>query len=503
MRFMVIHGPNLNMLKSRPQSIYGQRSLEEINNEIRTWCMKNNIHVDIVQSNCEGEIIDYLHKFQSYNGIVINPGAYTHYSYAIGDAVELVNIPVVEVHLSDIYSREDFRRKSVIASHCYRQISGFGFHGYILALQAIIHKIEEVDSMTYYRVAELKKQLKEKGLDAMLVNQPENRQYITGFTGSSGYVLFTQDKDYFFTDFRYIEQAKEQLEGFEIVKHGFSPLDDISQYLSNAGVQKLGFEEHFATYQAFQRYQKAFKNIQVLPAGPIVEEIRKVKDRTEIENTEKAIDIAVAAFEHILGFLKPGIKEVDVALELEFFMRKKGASGLAFETIVASGHRSALPHGIASEKVLEEGDFVKMDFGCVYNGYCSDISRTVVLGKATDKQKKIYDTVLKAQQAAIDNIKAGVSGKKADDYARSVITEAGYGDKFGHGLGHGIGMVVHENPRVSPNSEDILRPGNIITVEPGIYIPEYGGVRIEDMLVITEDGSKNLTKATKEFIEIT
>ncbi|WP_350344552.1 type II 3-dehydroquinate dehydratase [Proteinivorax tanatarense] len=503
MRFLVIHGPNLNMLEKRPQEIYGKKSLEEINNIIKDWCIKNNIQVDIIQSNYEGEIIDYLHKFQSYNGIIINPGAYTHYSYAIADAVELVTVPVIEVHLSDIKSREDFRRKSVIANHCYKQISGFGYQSYILALQAIIHKIEEVDSMSYYRTAELKKAMKEKDLDSMLITQPQNRQYITGFTGSSGYVLLTQQKDYFFTDFRYVEQAKEQIENFEIIKHGFQPLEEIFEYIKNADVNKIGFEEQFSTYHVYQRYKETFKGVELVPSGPLVEEIRKVKDKTEIEKMEKSIDIAVSAFEHILGFLKPGIKEIDVALELEFFMRKKGASGLAFDTIVASGHRSALPHGIASDKVLEQGDFVKMDFGCVFNGYCSDISRTVVLGKATDKQKKIYDTALKAQLAAIENIKSGVSGKKADDFARHIITEAGYGDKFGHGLGHGIGMVVHENPRVSPNSEDILKTGNVVTVEPGIYIPEYGGVRIEDMLVITEDGNKNLTKATKEFIEIT
>lgn len=352
------------------------------------------------------------------------------------------------------------------------------------------------------RLTRLKGKLREEKVDALLVLQPQNRYYLSGFSGSSGYLIITQDEDVLLTDFRYKEQAKNEVTGITIVQHGLDPMGDIYTELKRLGVKVLGFEQEYTTYSNYLTYVRSFPDLELKHVKPIVEELRKVKDQHEIAKMEKAIEITGEAFAHILGFLKPGITEKEVALELEFFMKKRGASGLAFTTIVASGHRSSLPHGIASEKVLEKGDFVKIDFGCIYNHYCSDLTRTVVLGKATDKQKEIYNTVLEAQLKAIDGIKAGISGKDADSLARDVIYSKGYTENFGHGLGHGIGMVVHENPRVSPKAEDLLQTGNVVTVEPGIYIEGYGGVRIEDMLVITDIGNRNLTKVTKELIEI-
>lgn len=352
------------------------------------------------------------------------------------------------------------------------------------------------------RLTKLKGKLRQEKIDALLVLQPQNRYYLSGFSGSSGYLIVTEKEDVLLTDFRYKEQAKREVKGINIIEHGLDPLLDVYGELKRLGVKTLGFEQEFTTYSNYLNYGKVFDGIELKHVPPIIEELRKVKDSEEILKMEKAIEITGEAFAHILGFLKPGITEREVALELEFFMKKKGASGLAFNTIVASGQRSSLPHGIASDKVLEKGDFVKIDFGCVYNHYCSDLTRTVVLGKATEKQKEIYDIVLEAQLKAIEGIKSGITGKYADSLARDIISTKGYKDNFGHGLGHGIGMVVHENPRVSPKGEDILKPGNVITVEPGIYIEGYGGVRIEDMLVITENGNINLTKVTKELIEI-
>ena len=231
-------------------------------------------------------------------------------------------------------------------------------------------------------------------------------------------------------------------------------------------------------------------------------ELRGIKDQQELEILAEAVAIGDKAFTHILGFLRPGLTERQVALELERHMQDLGATAASFETILASGPRSAMPHGVATERVLQKNEFVKMDYGCIYKGYCSDMTRTVVLGKADDKQREIYNIVLEAQLAAISGIKAGMTGKEADSLARDVITARGYGDNFGHGLGHGVGLAIHEHPRAGIASENVLAVNNVVTAEPGIYIPGWGGVRIEDMLVVEEGGCRNLTASPKELIEI-
>jgi len=239
-----------------------------------------------------------------------------------------------------------------------------------------------------------------------------------------------------------------------------------------------------------------------VPLKGDVDALRQIKSEEELEYLEKAEAIGDLAFEKILTILKPGMTELEVAAELEYQMKKAGAENFSFSTIVASGLNSSMPHAIPGEKKLEEGDFVTMDFGCTYKGYCSDMTRTVVLGKASEKQKEIYNTVLKAQLAALDAIKAGVTGKSVDKVARDIITEAGYGECFGHGLGHSVGLFIHEEPRLSPAGETVLEENMIETVEPGIYVPGFGGVRIEDMVAVTKDGCKNFTHSPKELIEI-
>lgn len=350
------------------------------------------------------------------------------------------------------------------------------------------------------RVNKLRKQIEEQPFDGMLILKPENRRYLSGFTGSSGYLLITGQEAVLITDFRYTEQAKGQAPHFRVVEHGSSAPDAIRAELESAGVKRLAFETDHLTYALYAAYNEKFAPVELIPTEGIVEKIRAVKDEQEIATIRQACAIADAAFSHILGFLKPGISERDVALELEFFMRRQGAKSSSFDIIVASGTRSSLPHGVASDKILQQGDFVKLDFGALYDGYCSDITRTVVLGEPNEQQKQIYNIVLEAQLRALDHLKPGMSGKEADALARDLIREKGYGDQFGHTLGHGLGLYIHEAPRLSALSDDRLEPGMVVTVEPGIYIPGFGGVRIEDDVVITESGIDILTRSTKELV---
>jgi Xaa-Pro aminopeptidase len=339
-------------------------------------------------------------------------------------------------------------------------------------------------------------------LDGVFVYSGENRRYLSGFTGSTGYVVIGKSIAEFITDFRYKEQSSIQCKGFEIVIQSNDLMEKLAEALRKDGIKRLGIEDDFMTVGFSEDLKRAMPGIELVPARSIFAKLRVKKDASEIENIRKAAAIADEAFEHILGFIKPGMKETEVALELEYTMKKKGASKNSFDSIVASGIRSSLPHGIASEKIIENGEFLTLDFGCVYNGYCSDMTRTVFIGKATEKHRKIYDLVLRAQIAAFNGIKPGVSGKAVDKIARDIITAEGYGEYFGHGLGHGVGLAVHEDPRLSVLGENILEAGMIVTDEPGIYIPDFGGVRIEDLVLVTENGAESLSKSPKELIEL-
>ncbi len=352
------------------------------------------------------------------------------------------------------------------------------------------------------RVNRLRELLNEHQVDGILITSESNRRYITGFTGSAGYVLVTKKEAIFITDFRYIDQAKKQAPIFEIVKQQGSIVEVVREQLSKAGVHKLGFEQDFVTFSQFKNFEKTFTDVTLVPLSQVIEKLRLIKDEEEITLVKKATDIADQAFNYILNVLKPGKKEVEIALELECKMRELGAQGASFDTIVASGYRSALPHGVASEKIIELGDLVTIDFGAIYKGYVSDMTRTVMVGKPNDKQKEIYNIVLEAQLKGVENVKAGMSGIEADALTRDIISSYGYGDNFGHSTGHGIGLDVHEGPGLSPKSEVILKTGMIVTVEPGIYITDFGGVRIEDDVLITESGNEILTKTKKNLIII-
>lgn len=350
------------------------------------------------------------------------------------------------------------------------------------------------------RLKKLRETFKEKQIDGLLVTSQYNRRYITGFTGTAGVALITENEAKFITDFRYVDQASEQAVHFDIVLHKTSLVEEIANQLKQLNIKKLGFEKNHVSFAQYEEYQASFEGTGLVPVSGLLENLRLIKDEQEIKILKEAAKIADAAFEHIIQYIKPGITELDVSNELEFFMRKQGAASSSFDIIVASGIRSALPHGVATNKVIKKGELVTLDFGAYYKGYCSDITRTVAVGKPSSELEKIYETVLEAQLRGMNGIKPGLTGKQADALTRDYITEQGYGDYFGHSTGHGLGMEVHEGPGLSMKSDTILVPGMVVTVEPGIYISGVGGTRIEDDTVITENGNETLTHSTKELL---
>jgi Xaa-Pro aminopeptidase len=350
------------------------------------------------------------------------------------------------------------------------------------------------------RVERLRGKMAQAGMQAIRISSAVNRRYLSGFSGTSGILLITQDKAALLTDFRYRVQAGQEASGFEIIEHGQNQNETLAETIKKWGISTLLFEDRHVTYAEHADLAKALAPAELIPAGDMVDELRMVKDPDELAVLKEAAEVADRAFEHILNFIKPGVTELAIAAELEHFMRKQGASGPSFSTIVASGERSAMPHGTASERVIGSGEFVTLDFGAYYKGYCSDLTRTVMVGAPTDRHREIYSIVLEAQQHALDHLKPGMTGREGDALTRDIITRYGYGEHFGHGTGHGIGMEIHEAPRLSLTSDIVLAPGMVVTVEPGIYLPGFGGVRIEDDVVITETGVQILTRSPKELI---
>lgn len=353
--------------------------------------------------------------------------------------------------------------------------------------------------MANKRVEQLRVKLQEQGLSAMLVASPINRRYLTGFTGSAGYVLITRDQSYLLTDFRYMTQAPEQAIGFQVVEHGPKLMDTVKELLASEGITSLGFEQEHVTYAVFTSYTEQLKPVSLVPVSGLVEQLRIFKDQEELQVMQRAADLADATFSHLLNIVGTGKTEREIDLQMEMFMRTHGATSSSFDTIVASGERSALPHGVASERVIQGNEFITFDFGALLDGYCSDLTRTIAIGTPDPKLKEIYDIVLEAQLHALDHIKPGMTGREADALCRDIITKYGYGEYFGHSTGHGLGMEVHESPRLSKASDDVLMPGMVVTVEPGIYLPGLGGVRIEDDIVITETGIHILTSSSKKY----
>jgi Xaa-Pro aminopeptidase len=358
--------------------------------------------------------------------------------------------------------------------------------------------------MVNSRVLKLREAMQRTNVEAVFITSPINRRYLTSFTGSSGYVLVTMSAAYLLTDFRYMTQAPQQALGFTVVEHGTRVMDDILELLVSGKIERLGFEQDNVSFSAYSTYKKQLEpDIELVPLKGLVEQLRIFKDEDEMKIMQRAADLADETFNYILGVVKPGMTEREVDLAMEFYMRSHGATSSSFDTIVASGERSSMPHGIASERVIQDNEFITFDFGALLQGYCSDLTRTIALGNPKPILKEVYDIVLEAQLHTLAHIKSGMTGREADALARDIITKYGYGDQFGHSTGHGLGMEVHESPRLSKLSDDILQPGMVVTVEPGIYLPGIGGVRIEDDILITETGIVILTHCSKEYTVIT
>lgn len=342
--------------------------------------------------------------------------------------------------------------------------------------------------------------MQEKAMDAVLLTSRENYYYISGFSGTSAHLIITMDEALLFTDFRYWDQAKVEAKDFSVMDQEKNMAITIKSELQKRDIQILGFEEDDFSIKQFHQYQEILGIQEWKPLEQAIQSLRMYKDAHELHIIQKAVSVAEHAFSHVLSLIKPGVREYEIAAELEYFMRKQGATGASFDTIVASGYRSALPHGVASDKVIELGEVITIDFGAKLNGYCSDMTRTVFLGQPNPEISKIYDVVKLAQETAVIGAKASMLAKDLDSIAREIIAKAGFAESFGHGLGHGVGIDVHEEPRVSPRGEMMLRNQMIVTIEPGIYVTGLGGVRIEDMVMIHDDNPIILTNLSKEKI---
>lgn len=334
------------------------------------------------------------------------------------------------------------------------------------------------------------------GTDALLVTNLTNVRYLTGFSGTNGQVLVGSAGAVFFTDPRYEARAGDLVEGADIVVYPARITDVLAKHLGRWGVEHLAVEDSMTLAERDDLQSRLGRELAT--SKGIIEGLRRTKDDSEISSIREAIRIGDEAFAWVLDRLVPGVTERQIALDLEVRMRMNGAEGVSFPAIVGSGPLSAHIHHSPSDRAFEKGDLVLLDFGCTFEGYCSDLTRTVVLGPASDQQVEMYEAVSAAQEAGIAAVGLGVNGADADRSAREVVDQAGYGDRFGHGLGHGVGLDIHEAPRLHRISEDTLKIGDVVTVEPGVYVPDYGGVRIEDCVVVTDAGAEVLGSAPKD-----
>ena len=365
--------------------------------------------------------------------------------------------------------------------------------------------------MDYFgRQGRLREELSRARYDALLVSHPPNIRYLCGFTGSSGALLVGADGSVFFTDSRYTQQAKAQVSARKIVITKQAPAIAAAEWMSRQHRRNrtprasvLGIEAQYVSVLSRRNLAAALsKNVRLREAPSLVEQARMVKDADEITAIRSAVELGAGLFDRALATIRPGVSEVEVAAEMEYAARKSNAEGMSFETIIASGPRAALPHGRASAAAIQAGGFVVCDFGVILHGYCSDRTRTVYVGAATAEARRIYDAVLASQQEAIAVVRPGIKVEQVDRAARKTLQKKGLGKYFTHSTGHGVGLEIHEAPRVAKGQQEILQPGMVITIEPGVYLSGQWGVRIEDMVVVTEQGCDVLSPTQKEFIEI-
>ena len=352
------------------------------------------------------------------------------------------------------------------------------------------------------RLIGLREYLREQELDGVVVSKLENLHYFSGFTGDDSMLVIGMNTAQLVTDFRYVEQAAREAPDFKVKKQEKGLLKRVAEVINEDGLSRVGFEGGSLCYDWHRKIAGQLHDVDFTHSVSL-DSLRQVKSQEELACIRRAMEIGDEAFEYILTYIRPGISELDVAAALENCMRQKGSQRPSFDTIVASGKRGSLPHGTATEKLINVGEFVTMDYGAVYKGYHSDMTRTVCMGRADEKQRHVYSTVLKAQELGVSLVQPGASGKEVDRLVRQQIAEAGYGRYFGHGLGHSVGLEIHEEPRLSPSSTcEALAENMLVTVEPGIYIPDWGGVRIEDTVAVREDGCEILTHSPKELIEL-
>jgi Xaa-Pro aminopeptidase len=341
-------------------------------------------------------------------------------------------------------------------------------------------------------------------LDALLVSQDDNRCYLSGFTGSEGWLLISSTRLYLCVDFRYIEQAKSEAPQFEIVHISGTISDWLPKLLIDIEAQKVGFDARHLSYSTYNQLCETIEGKKIdtilVPTMDLVESIRAIKEKEEIENISKACELADSAFKYIKSIISPGLSELEVAWTIEKYLRENGSQTIPFDVIVASGPNTALPHAKPSERIIQRNEPILLDFGARVNGYCSDLSRTLIYGDYDDTFQKIYNIVLGAQLTALNTVTSDMTGEEADKIARNIIEQADYGDFFGHSLGHGVGLVEHEKPRLGPNSGDKLINSMVFTIEPGIYLPGWGGIRIEDTVVLDNGTIRILTESDKSAI---
>ena len=531
---LLLNGPNLDMLGVREPEVYGRDTLATLEQTVRMYAERHGVSLTCYQSNSEGKLISKIHGAAGkYDGIVYNPGAHTHYSYALRDAIASIDVPVVEVHLSDVDAREAFRRVSVIAPACVAQVKGLGVSGYCRAIDVLLEnegiaRLEEgyesrfpagasiriagreladievasidVGVLSQTRLGIVRAACEQIGVDALLVRDTPNIQWITAFDGvfdeeQAHALLITPERAVLHTDSRYANALRIAAE----LAGGTVEVDDSRMghfkfaHQALTGQEngryegRLGFESAIS-YEEYVKAKDVFSESALVPTTDAVLTLRAAKDAMELQRLRAAQAIADAAFEHIIRFMRPGMTEREVQLELEGFMLRHGADGLAFSSIVACGENGADPHAIPGAKLLEAGQCVVIDFGARAYGYCSDTTRVVFLGEPRGEMARAWDTLRQANEAVQKALRPGVTGREAHELAERVLAEGGFEGRMGHGLGHGVGLECHELPVLNTRNDAPLVEGNVVTVEPGIYLPGKFGMRLEDCGVITADG---------------
>lgn len=353
------------------------------------------------------------------------------------------------------------------------------------------------------RIRRLQDKMREHRLDGFLVSHLPNMFYLTGFTGSAAALLVFPRSAEFLTDGRYTEQASKEVTGMAIRRSRRGLIPDAAESALRRKVTRLGFESRHTTHESFVRLKEdCSSQARIVPCIGWVEELREIKSEGEVEKIRRSLRAVLSAFDETLPLIKPGVREIELSAELEYRMKHQGAQKVSFDLIVASGPRSALPHGVASDKAVRKNEFLVFDLGAILDGYSSDFTRTVYVGRPTAKAREIYDIVRKSQENAIAGVRAGVAASQIDHLARQTIQRRGYGKFFVHSTGHGIGIEVHEAPAVSARSGATLHTGQVLAIEPGIYLPRYGGVRIKDLVVVGDRGCENLTATRKDLMAL-